>query len=83
LLAIGCTVFLLGVAMAALYFLAGRSLRIRRRRMFCLILAGLTCLYIPWGTAVGICTIVVLNRPDVKRLFDENADGIGEAAVTG
>jgi hypothetical protein len=72
LIAIGAAVFIFGMAVAALYFAVGRSLRNRHRRIFCLAMAGLSCVYIPWGTAIGVCTIIVLNRAEVKRLFEPN-----------
>jgi hypothetical protein len=67
---LGSAFFILGLTFAFLTFFAGRSIRDRRRRIFCLILAGLNCLQVPWGTALGVCTIIVLNRPDVTRLFE-------------
>ncbi len=70
--AIGAGVFTLGMAMAALYFVAGRSLRDRRRRIFCLIMAGLSCFYFPYGTVLGVSTLIVLCRPEVEELFKVN-----------
>jgi len=69
-LGIGAAAFIFGLAFAALYFAAGRSLRSRHHRTFCLVMAGLSCLYIPWGTALGVCTIMVLIRPQVKGWFE-------------
>ena len=69
-LGIGVAVFLIGVGITLLAFFAGRSLRDRRRWTFCLIVAGLSCLQIPWGTVIGVCTISVLSRPSVKALFE-------------
>ena len=69
-LGVGVAVLLIGLGIALLAFFAGRSLRDRRRRTFCLIVAGLSCLQIPWGTVIGVCTISVLNRPGVKALFE-------------
>jgi hypothetical protein len=66
---IGGAIFLLGIVSAILYFLVARGLRDRRSRTLCFAMACLTCLYIPFGTAIGVCTIQVLNRPEVKRLF--------------
>jgi len=67
---IGSAFLILGSTFALLTFFAGRSIRDRRRRIFCLILAGLNCLQVPFGTAMGVCTFIVLNRPEVKLLFD-------------
>lgn len=66
---IGSAFLILGLTFASLTFFAGRSIRDRRRWLFCLIIAGLNCLQVPFGTAMGVCTIIVLNRPEVKLLF--------------
>ena len=72
-LVIGVGVFILGLAATLLTLLAGRCLRKRRYRVFCVVIAALACLQIPWGTALGVCTIMVLNRPGVKGLFEPQA----------
>ena len=69
-LGIGVAFLVLGLGVTLLTYLVGRYLRDRRHRTFCLVMAGLSCLQIPWGTAIGICTISVLNRPSVKVLFE-------------
>jgi hypothetical protein len=71
LLGVGAVIFTLGLSGTLLTFLTARSLRDHRRRTLCLVVAGLNCLYIPWGTAIGICTIIVLNRPTTRALFGE------------
>ena len=50
---------------------AGRCLQQHRRRTFCLVVAGLECLMMPFGTVLGVFTIIVLVRPSVQQLFDE------------
>jgi hypothetical protein len=68
--AIGIVVLVIGLGSSFLTYFAGRSLRDRRRRTFCFVVAGLCCLQIPWGTALGVCAILVLSRPSVKALFE-------------
>lgn len=72
-LGIGLAFVILGLAIAALYFVTGRSLGEYRRRTFCLVIAGFSCFFIPWGTVIGVCTILVLIRPEVKNLFEPPA----------
>lgn len=67
---IGFFLLAIGVGITVLLFLAGKNLQQRRHRVFCLVMAGLCCLQIPWGTVIGICAINVLNRPSVIALFD-------------
>jgi hypothetical protein len=59
------------VGFAVLQFLAGQRLGERRSRTFCMVVAALTCLSIPWGTFLGVCTFLVLLRPTVQRSFEE------------
>jgi hypothetical protein len=54
-------------AAAKLY--AAQCLQQRKSRVFCLVVAAITCLGIPEGTFLGICTFMVLNRPSVARRF--------------
>jgi hypothetical protein len=70
LIGMGLTFFLLGIAATFLTYFAGRSLGERRRRIFCMVVAGVLCLSLPFGTMLGVCTIIVLNRPSVKELFE-------------
>lgn len=60
---------LAGWAFAICVITAGRCLAARRRYMFCLVMAAVECIFMPFGTVLGVLTIVVLNRPSVKRLF--------------
>jgi len=68
--AVGIGAFLFGEAVAILTYWAGHSIALRRRRVFCLVIAGLICLKIPYGTAIGVCTFIVLSRPSVRALFE-------------
>jgi hypothetical protein len=61
---------LAGWTLAAFVFAAGRSIRRRKRHLFCLIVAGLSCFFMPFGTALGVCSFIVLSRPSVKALFE-------------
>ncbi len=55
---------------AALRWVAGTKLKQRRSMLFCQVVAGLTCLEAPYGTAVGVLTFIALARPSVKLLFE-------------
>jgi hypothetical protein len=41
----------------------------RSHRLFSLIIGGLNCLQIPFGTALGVFTIIVLSRDTVRELY--------------
>jgi hypothetical protein len=62
---------LMGWALAVCILLAGRFLSQRRHYMYCLVMAGIMCaLLMPYGTVLGVFTIIVLLRPSVKSLFE-------------
>jgi hypothetical protein len=60
---------LCGLTMAALTALAGRYLRQRRRYTFCLVIAAIECLFMPFGTVLGVFTLIVLARNGVRDGF--------------
>jgi hypothetical protein len=54
---------------AVLNLLSGMFLRRRKNRTFSIIVAALDCLQIPFGTALGVFTIMVLVRDSVRELY--------------
>jgi len=52
--------------------LSGWFLRRKTHRVFSFVVAGLDCLSIPWGTVLGVFTIVVLTRPSVRRMYESH-----------
>jgi hypothetical protein len=61
--------FLIGLAMAICILIAGRSIALRKRYSFAFVMACVECLFIPFGTILGVFTIIVLLRESVKALF--------------
>jgi hypothetical protein len=66
---LGALLFLIGIAMAVCILIAGRSLALRKRYSFILVMACIECLFIPFGTILGVFTIVVLSHESVRALF--------------
>ena len=66
---IGSLLFLLGIAIAICILIAGRSLAKRTRYWFAFVMASIESLFIPFGTILGVFTIIVLSRESVKALF--------------
>lgn len=62
-----------GWGTAVLRWIAGVKLKQRKGLLFCQIVAGFTCLETPYGTAVGVMTFIVLSRPSVRAMFEQNA----------
>jgi hypothetical protein len=58
-----------GVTLSTLIMVAGRRLGARRKHTYCLVIAGIECLFIPFGTVLGIFTILTLVKPEAKLLF--------------
>lgn len=58
-----------GLALATCLVLAGRFLSRREHYLFCFVIAALACIFFPFGTVLGVFTIIVLSRPAVKELF--------------
>jgi len=67
---IGAAAVLFGWAVAACVIYAGRCLAQRKYHTFCFVIAAICCLSIPFGTVLGVFTIIVLSRPSVKALFE-------------
>jgi hypothetical protein len=65
----GASLYLWTVALCTLF--AGRFLARQKHRTFCLVAAGLNCLWIPLGTILAVFTFLVLLRPQVKEMFDD------------
>lgn len=67
---------LVGWTLAVCIIVAGRCLAKRKRYMFCLVMAAISCIFMPFGTVLGVFTIIVLMRPSVKELFGANKGAI-------
>ena len=64
------SVFILfGWVLAAIIIIAGRRLRQRRSQTFCFVVACVECIVMPFGTVLGVFTIIHLSRDSVRQLF--------------
>jgi hypothetical protein len=62
-------IILLGWTFGALTIYAGRCVQKRQHRVFIYVMAGLNCVFIPWGTLLGIATFTVLQSPGGQEAF--------------
>jgi hypothetical protein len=69
-IAVGAVFFLAGITMAICILIAGRCLSRRKGYSFALVIACIECLFVPFGTILGVFTIVALSRESVKALFE-------------
>ena len=72
----GGSMALLLLLWGLLVILSGMWLGQKRNRTGSIVIAALTCLSFPFGTALGIFTIVVLSSEDVKASYDQPTIGI-------
>jgi hypothetical protein len=78
---IGVFVMLSGMTFAACYAFAGRCLSRRRHYMYCLVMAGIGCMFFPFGTVLGVFTIIELQKDTVRRLFTSPGPPVTPAAA--
>jgi len=64
-----CTLALASLVFAACTIAVGRYLTQHTGYTFCLVVAGVHCLSMPFGTILGVCTFIVLFRPSVRVMF--------------
>jgi len=63
------SMILLGWAFAVCEALTGWFLVKKRRYMYCLVMGGVECIFMPFGTVLGVFTLITLMKPSVKELF--------------
>lgn len=68
----GAVLIIIGWSIAGCIIAAGRFLSQHKHHTFCLVVAGVECLFFPLGTALGIFAIIVLMRNPVTQLFEAN-----------
>jgi len=76
-----CCFILVGLTMAILILINGRCLAKRKHYTFCLVMSGIECLFMPFGTILGVFTLIVLSRPSVKPLFGQSPPALGYPRV--
>jgi heme A synthase len=64
---------LVGFAIAIALVLSGLALRKRQRRNLTFVVACIICINVPFGTLLGVFTLIVLSRASVKALYDQRA----------
>lgn len=64
-------VILCGWALGGFTFYAGRCIAKRRNRTFVLVMAGVNCIWLPYGLLLGIATFLTLGADDAKSEYWE------------
>jgi hypothetical protein len=68
-IAVGFFALVIGLAIATSIFLSGRYMASRRHLTFSIVVAGIMCLQIPFGTILSVFTLIVLSRESVKAMY--------------
>jgi hypothetical protein len=68
---IGLAMSVIIAAVGVLRLFVARALRERRSRTFIMVVAVITCTSVPYGTVLGVLTLIVLSRSSVVELFGE------------
>ena len=55
--------------LAICLILSGRYMNRRKHLTFSIVIAAICCLQIPFGTILGVFTLIVLSRPSVKAMY--------------
>jgi len=70
---IGLIGFILALTLSIFTIRAGKKLARYEDRTFCTVMAAILCAFMPFGTVLGIFTILTLTKPETKELFGEAA----------
>ncbi len=68
---IGLVGVLVIATVAVLMFVAGRNIHRTRNLNLCTVAAALACFFMPFGTILGVLTLVELNKREVRDLFEQ------------
>ncbi len=60
---------LAGWTAAICTIISGRMIAKRQRRMFSFVMAAVLCAFVPFGTVLGVFTIMTLNKDSVKERY--------------
>ncbi len=63
---------LIGLTHSILLIASGRSLAKRKRYWFSFIVACIECVFLPFGTILGVLTLIILLRDSVRTLYRLN-----------
>jgi hypothetical protein len=62
-------IILVGWTLGICIIIAGKKIAKRINHTFCIVMAGIECIFMPFGTILGVFTLVLLLKEEVKALF--------------
>jgi hypothetical protein len=67
---------LIGWTAAVCTIISGRLIAKRRARTFSFVTGVFLCMFMPFGTVLGVFTIILLNKESVKALYAKAAQSV-------
>ncbi len=74
----GGVFFLIAMLLAVAKLWTAHCIKRRQSRVLCMVVAAISCLGIPYGTVLGVCSFLVLGRQSVVAQFDSDAPALPE-----
>jgi hypothetical protein len=68
----GAIFILIGWSIAVCMIIIGRKLKRHKNRIFCMVVAGFECMLMPYGTVLGVFTLIALNKDSIREMFDNH-----------
>lgn len=78
---IGALVICIIAAFGGCLLYTGKCFRERRHYIFCMVMSGLSCSSFPLGTVLGVFSIILLSKPEVRAEFETTVIEQASAAV--
>ncbi|MDB5327768.1 MAG: signal peptide protein [Phycisphaerales bacterium] len=72
-IAMASVFILIGMGFGILTLISGFQIQARRRRTFSVVVAAVNCIHFPFGTTLGVFTLIVLLRRSVEELYRSTA----------
>jgi len=70
---VGAIFILIGWSTAVCMIISGRKLKRRKNRIFCMVVASIECMFMPFGTILGVFTLIALSKDSIKEVFDQKS----------
>lgn len=65
----GLVFFLVGQSVAMAIIISGRFIATRKNHLYSFVIGCIECAFFPFGTVLGVFTIMVLSRESVKEIY--------------
>lgn len=67
-------IVVIGWMFAIAVSLNGYYIKNRLWHTYCLVVGGVETIFMPFGTILGVFTIILLTKPNIKKLFDQDGE---------